>query len=438
MQRPLILLPALAVLCYGAALPQSLVTGTDTLTAPASLWTFVIPCEEADCIPQTVTLYGRDTDATSAAGLPSYTIGLGLPTQTEEFGQGTTQTGTILPRDPKPQSLGSVTRSETYWPWPWPTVTTETETITVTVTDIATSEPVTSEPSSSTEVISRSSTFYRRQELGSPTRSVGESPTPTPTTSSKKLSWSLKPSGYTKTSHTTSKTIWPRQELGSPTRTVDVWPPWLWPTETTVTEIITETYTIYSTSTLVTPPSDITSLNVPRQALGSPTRSVDIWPSWWPTPAVSTITEIITETTTIYTSSTHTHTPSTSNPLTSTSITTTPTSHIIPSPVQTGSNHPITPEITPVETLTARQELGVGPISHSVTIGDQVTQTGTILPRQELIGTPSESVDWYGWGTGALPSETTVLEVPKEKRQVLLQPTRSFTSDGSTPSAWFA
>jgi len=432
MQRPLILLPALAALCYGAALPQSIVTGTNTLTAPASVWTFVIPCDEPGCIPQTVTLYGRDTDATSAIIVPTNlpnAIGLGSPTQTEEFGQGTTETGTILPRDPEPQGLGSVTRSETYWPWPWPTVTTKTEIITVTVTetDIPTSEPL-----SSTEVISRSSTFYKRQELGSPTRSVDESPTPTPTTSS--LSWSTKPSGYTKTSYTTSKTVWARQELGSPTRSVDVWPPWVWPSETTITEVITETYTVYGTNTIATPPSDITSLNVPRQALGSPTRTVNIWPPWWPTPSVTTIIETITETTTIFVSSTQT--PSTSNPLTSTSIPTTPATVIIPPPVQTGSNHPITPEII----LTARQELGVGPIGHSVTTGDQVTETGTILPRQSLIGAPSESVDWYGWGTGALPTET-VLEVPKEKRQVLLQPTRSFTFDGSTPSAsatWFA
>lgn len=101
MRTVLCLLPVLAVVCNGAALPQSIgATGTSRGPAPTA-YTITIPCPTATkgCKPKTVTV--------------AYPTGGGYPT--------------IVPRDAEPQELGSVSRTvllpsppppPTYWPKP--------------------------------------------------------------------------------------------------------------------------------------------------------------------------------------------------------------------------------------------------------------------------------------------------------------------------------
>ncbi|KAH6662771.1 hypothetical protein B0J14DRAFT_283637 [Halenospora varia] len=101
MRTVLCLLPVLAAVCNGAALPQSIgVTGTSRGPAPTA-YTVIIPCPTASkgCKPKTVTV--------------AYPAGGGYPT--------------IVPRDAEPQELGSVSRTvllpsppPTYWPVPPP------------------------------------------------------------------------------------------------------------------------------------------------------------------------------------------------------------------------------------------------------------------------------------------------------------------------------
>ena len=70
MKATLFVLPALAHICYGAALPQAIVTETIAVPEPPAAYTVTIPCyaDTGDCVARTVTLYGRDAEG--AAVLP--------------------------------------------------------------------------------------------------------------------------------------------------------------------------------------------------------------------------------------------------------------------------------------------------------------------------------------------------------------------------------
>lgn len=315
-----LLLPALAAICYGAALPQSIVTGTTISVADAGepTFTFVIPCFplETGCSPRTVTVEGRDT--------PEPTFGFGIPSESIAFGDGVTETAVILPRqslvtgttvsvpqetftfvipcypgekscvprtvtlegrDPEPQSLGSISRSASIPPTlPTTTSTTSSKhhhsarqtlvgspsrsvpvwpswsTVTVTITLTTTAQPPSSTTTYSTTFLNTTTT-----PLDTISSTPGSKP---PVTSSSSASSSASrsvntdqgsSSTYSINTADTTGVLTERQVLGSPTRTVLEWP---YPT-------ITVTTTVYVTTTYVPPPISSLASPFPSSALSS-------------------------------------------------------------------------------------------------------------------------------------------------------------------------
>jgi hypothetical protein len=325
MQATLLLLPALTAFCYGAALPQSFVTGT-TLSAPTSAeptFTFVIPCLplETGCFPRTVTIDERDT--------PEPTFGFGIPSESIAFGDGVTETAVILPR----QSLVTGT-----------TISVPQETFTFVIPCYSGEE----------SCVPRTVTLEGRdpepQTLGSISRSASIPlilPATTSTTAQKQHHWKPKPKSTidiiiaTEGDASRSATVYARQTLvGSPSRDVPVWPPGpsvtvtvtltstAQPPSSTATFSEPVTNTTSTTDTVLTTPgskpsvppttssasgvsrsastdqdssstysvdtADITGVLTARQVLGSPTRVVLEWP--YPT---------VTVTTTVYVTATY-------------------------------------------------------------------------------------------------------------------------------------
>jgi hypothetical protein len=78
MRNVIILLPVWAVICHGAALPQIIVTPTakPTATARPTAWTFTVPCYTSTkgCKPTTITLHGREAEASLEARNPQISI----------------------------------------------------------------------------------------------------------------------------------------------------------------------------------------------------------------------------------------------------------------------------------------------------------------------------------------------------------------------------
>ena len=203
--QTIILLPALAAVCFGAAIPNPQEWGSPTTLSvrPIPSYTIVVPCFPGipDCVPQTLTYPGTNTAATAVA------------------------------REAAPQELGSPSRT-VLLPTP-PPVSTTKKSSSSTKKPIPTTKPPTPPPvpttkkSSSTKkpVTTTKKTHYIRQELGSPSRTVllptyPPPPPPKPTTTKKPSVSSKKPTSTSKkSSSSTRKTHYGRQELGSPTRT---------------------------------------------------------------------------------------------------------------------------------------------------------------------------------------------------------------------------
>jgi len=363
MQATILLLPALAVLCYGAALPQILVsTGSVAPLPEPTTYTFTIPCAAAavDCAPRTVVLVGGDGDDGSRTILPRDSQATHAAGNARQVLGSPTRTVIVSPTPPW---------SYPGWPW-WPTG--------VPTVPVEKREP---------------------QVLGSPTRTVLVSPTPTPTPTWSFPGWPWWPTPLP--SFTVPLDRREPQVLGSPTRTV-LESPTPEPTVSTVTVTITTTYYPSSASTtepitsipwwpwpypfttrsLTTDPapttSTVTPLTVPigkrnPQALGSPTRSVPVHPKT-PTP---------THTTKKKTTTTAKHTTTSS-----------------------------------AGYYEKRQELGsvTGSIDWYTGGNSGLTATVTLVgpdKRQEL-GIPTGSVIW--WEEDAEPTDR-VLEPPKRREE---------------------
>jgi len=198
MHATILLVPALAAVCLGVAIPnpQVIVTGTNTLSVPDSepTWTIVIPCYDptTSCSPRTVTVAARDEQAAASVArreaepqviiTASRTVIIGpTPTPTTSSKKRPTHTRSAWKR----QSLGSPSRSVDtpepttsptsipWWWWPPPPVTTVTVTIT-TVVPITTAIRSTSTGDGITRTVTTPLTvpINKRQVLGSPTRTV--------------------------------------------------------------------------------------------------------------------------------------------------------------------------------------------------------------------------------------------------------------------------
>jgi hypothetical protein len=233
MHTTALILPALVAVCYGAALPQSFVTGT-TISAPEPTSRFVIPCFplETDCTPRIVTIEGRD--------VLEPTFGFVIPPESIALGDGITETAIILPR----QSLVADT-----------TISAPQEALTFVIPCY----------SGEDSCLSRTVTLERRhpdpQSLGSVSRSASIPPT-LPTTTS---------STSSKHHHSARQTL-----VGSPSTNVLVWPS---------VPTITVTVTLITTAFTSGPLTE-------RQVLGSPTRTVLEWPR--PTVTVTTTMTLTT------------------------------------------------------------------------------------------------------------------------------------------------
>ena len=272
--QTILLIPVLAAVCFGAAIPnpQEWESPTSISGRPVPTYTIVVPCFPGitDCVPKTLTYVGAEAVATAVA------------------------------REAAPQELGSPSRT-VLLPTPPPVPTTKKP-------SFSTKKPTSTSKKSSTSKkpsTSTKKTYYKRQELGSPTRTVllpsDPAPPPPPTTTKKPLtstkkptSTSKKPSTSTKKptstskkpatstkkptstskkpSTSTKKTYYKRQELGSPTRTVllpTVPPPP--PPPTTTKKPLTSTKK--QTSTTKKPVPTTKKTHYRRQDLGSPTRT---------------------------------------------------------------------------------------------------------------------------------------------------------------------
>lgn len=472
MQITILLLPALALLCYGAALPQ--VIGTPLPSSRPTTYTFVIPCPPGaqHCAPKTVTLVAGDELETRTV-LPgdaqviideskTTSIPPSCPTSTYYPPTGSSKgnidsdaTQTIGAR----QALGSpsrttiVTPTATWgfpgWPW-WP------------------------KSDSSAPVDKR-----EPQGLGRPTRTVIVSPTGVP-------GWPWWPNGDTAASNEKREP----QGLGKPTRTVIVsptgFPGWPWWPKKADSETVDKrepqllgdpTRTTISSPTGVPGwpwwPTDADSETVEKrepQLIGDPTRTAIDYPTGFPgwprspldddasnkkrepqtlevptrtvlaSPTPATVT--VTITTTYYPGSTlpwwwpHPHTRLTTTAPEATTRTVPPltvptldrrdpqvlgsptrTPLISPTPKHTKKPHPPPPKPTTTYDNEKRQELGdpTGTVSWYTGGDDGLTATVTLGAgkRQEL-GDPTESITWWG---GDDPEPTVVLEPPTKRRE---------------------
>lgn len=405
------LLPALAVLCHGAALPQ--VIGSPIPSAKPSTYTFVIPCPPGSngCVPRTITMVGG-AEIEPMTLLPREPQVLGDPTRTvllptsleptskshsktkhsHTTAVSSTETSSVTsthkhhhttPTVDARQVLGSPTRTVPVAPtwsfpgWPWWPQGVVTVTVTKTITQIPDTLTTVSIPGPSP--FSPTNDYYtpgvtrtvpalsvpldRRdpQVLGEPTRTVLlPTPTKNPHTSRRPV--------------TTWDDIEERQELGSPTRTVLVSPtPDPYPT---VTVTITTTY--------------------------YPTEPWHPWPTkpsppWWVTTRYPT---------------------SDPEPITRT---------VPPFTVPISQRDP--------QVLGSPTRTVLLPTHKPHTSRRPVTTWNDVEERQEL-GDPTGSVSWYTGGDDGLTA-TVTLPGPT-KRQVLGDPTQSFTwweADDSEPTA---
>ncbi|TAQ86799.1 hypothetical protein B7494_g4863 [Chlorociboria aeruginascens] len=418
MKTILSILSTLATICYGAAIPQSLV---DPGTADQT-YTFVIPCNVPGCSPRTVTLYGRDEP----------TPILGEPSRTVDWDSGVTQTGVILPRGPEPQVIGTPTRSIIISPSnPWPTSASEA-TVTVTITK---SLPPTLSPCSPTEISSSASgpptstAVWPRQGLGEPTRSIfwwppgrqdagttstnygtASSPTSKIISSStlKVSSADSCPTSSAILSKTTSSSeasshVATSSKSSSPHGVIPPPPP-------TNTETI---ITISRSVTTYVEPEEPATL-VARQSLLTPSRSVIIWP-WGPIPTRPTVT--VTETMTVTPPHiTHSH-----------SATTTPIIFRSTSIYARNADPEAQGLGDPTWSITFWEPTGTPTSVLSVPLNTptDIIITPTLSMRQEL-ETPTRVV-------GSYPGEAKEREMEQgEKRQELGKPTRSLIAEPST------
>jgi hypothetical protein len=371
------------------------------------------------------------------------------------------------------QALGSPSRS--VWEWPWPVITI---TDIVTVTDILTELPSVgrsvntdggSTQTATVDSASPDSVLTARQQLGSPSRSVLESPSPIPTTTTSSYVWTEWPWGpITPPIIAEPLTVReadpePQSLVGSPSRTVNEWPP----PPPTPTPTIIKTVTV--TDTVTAPPATKTHTwdNLPRelnvrnadpepQALAaSPSRTVDEWPGPWVTLtsiAVGpdpTVTDILPWVSII--SATLTSVPVGAVPTVTVIIPREPQTLVgspsrsvgewpWPSPSTTVEVVTVTVTVTPSSTI--KGETGTSH-SSSATLSSSLSASTTTI-SSPVPTTTSVSVDTSDYSTTRVPtpttgstsSLTTTLIVPIDKRDVNEEEKRQFSIYPGSVSVW--